>query len=473
MNYFKSLFRRQNPQVYQNLDGHLERTLTTKDFIGLGVGTIVSTSIFTLPGEVAAMHTGPAVIISFLLAAIVAGLVSFAYAEMSSAMPFAGSAYTWITVIFGELPGWVVGWALLAEYLMAGAFIASGISANLRALLASWSITFPAWCAHPLGVQGGLFDGVAILAIIITTVLLNAGAEHATRIENLLVILKVAAIMLFVFVGLQAVKMINFHPFIPAYRHTANGAFGGWQGIYAGTSMIFLSYIGFDSIAANSAEAKNPKRTMPRGIIGSLVIAAVFFIAVSFVLIGVMPYTKYHNSAEPIGMALRATGHSGVAVVVQTIAVIGMLTALIGITMAGSRLIYSFGRDGMLPSWLGKLNAKQQPRNALVTITTVMLIISAFFPFAFLSQLISAGTLIAFIMVAVAIYPLRHREGHDIPVPAFRMPFYPVLPTLATLAALVVFLGLGTSAKFFMLLWLVLGVSIYFLYSHQHSLNGK
>lgn len=171
-------------------------------------------------------------------------------------------------------------------------------------------------------------------------------------------ILKVFAILLFVVVGAFAIKKANFVPFIPKYRMTANGAFGGWQGIYSGVSMIFLSYIGFDSIAANSAEAINPQKTMPRGILGSLLIAVVLFVAVSLVLIGVMPYMKYANSAEPVGMALRAINHPYVAVVVQTIAVVGMFTALIGMTLAGSRLIYSFGRDGMLPKWLGKLDEK-------------------------------------------------------------------------------------------------------------------
>lgn len=203
----------------------------------------------------------------------------------------------------------------------------------------------------------------------------------------------------------------------------SDGTFGGWHGISAGASVLFLSCIGFDSIAANSAEAKKQRHTMPKEIIGSLGIVAVFFVAVSFVLIGGMPYTKYRSSAEPIGMALQLTGHGEGAIIVQTIAVVGLLPALIGVPMAGSRLIYSFGRDGMLPAGLGILNVKQQPHNALGTITAVMVIISALCPFTFLLQLISAGTLIAFIVVTAAIYPLRHREGRDIPVLALRIPF--------------------------------------------------
>ena len=331
MSFWKTITRKEDPRVYDNKDGHLVRSLKVRDFLALGVGTIVSTSIFTLPGEVAAMHTGPSVVISFLIAAIVAGLVAFAYAEMAAAMPFAGSAYSWINVVFGEFFGWVAGWALLAEYFIALAFVGSGLSANFRALFVPLGWKLPASLSNAFGTEGGVVDIVSVVVIILVALLISRGVSQAARVENLLVILKVFAILLFIVVGLTAIKASNFMPFIPQYHETANGAFGGWQGIYAGVSMIFLSYIGFDSIAANSAEAINPQKTMPRGILGSLVIAVVLFIAVSLVLIGVLPYQQYANSAEPVGLALRTAHHSGVATVVQTIAVLGMFTALIGI----------------------------------------------------------------------------------------------------------------------------------------------
>ena len=238
--------------------------------------------------------------------------------------------------------------------------------------------------------------------------------------------------------------------------------------------MIFLSYIGFDSIAANSAEAINPQKTMPRGILGSLAIAVTLFVGVSLVLIGIMPYQKYANSAEPVGLALRYAGHPIVAIVVQTIAVLGMFTALIGMSMAGSRLIYSFGRDGMLPKWLGKLNADRRPNNALWPLTVIGILLGAFFPFSMLSQLVSAGTLIAFMFVSLGIYKLRPREGKDIDDPSFKMPFYPVLPALGFLAALVVFLGLDYQAKLYAGIWFILGLLIYLGYGVHHSvLNNK
>lgn len=473
MSFWKTITRKEDPRVYANKDGHLVRSLKVRDVLALGVGTIVSTSIFTLPGEVAAMHTGPAVAISFLLAAVVAGLVAFSYAEMSAAMPFAGSAYSWINVVFGEFFGWIAGWALLAEYFIALAFVGSGLSANFRALIAPLGLKLPASLSNAFGTDGGIVDLVSVVVIALVAALISRGVSRAARVENVLVVLKVFAVLLFIVVGLTALHAANYVPFVPKYHETANGPFGGWQGIYAGVSMIFLSYIGFDSIAANSAEAVNPQKTMPRGILGSLAIAVVLFVAVSLVLVGMLPYSKYANSAEPVGLALRAAGHGGVATVVQTIAVVGMFTALIGMSMAGSRLIYSFGRDGMLPKWLGKLDESNRPNRALWTLTIVGILIGAFFPFAFLSQLISAGTLIAFMFVSIGIYPLRRREGKDINDPAFKVPLYPVLPALGFIASLMVFLGLDYQAKLYAGIWFVLGLVIYFVYGMKHSYLNK
>lgn len=473
VNLWKLMNRKEDPDIYQEKDGHLVRTLKVRDFLALGVGTIVSTSIFTLPGEVAALHTGPAVALSCVIASIVAGLVAFAYAEMAAAMPFAGSVYSWINVIFGEFWGWFSGWALLAEYLIGMAFISSGLSANLRALIAPLGWKLPAALANPLGINGGMFDLVALLAILLAAFLVSFGVSKASRVENVLVVVKVLAILLFVGVGLTVIKKANFIPFIPSYRAKAHGPFGGWQGIYAGVSMIYISFLGFDTIASNSAEAINPQKTMPRGIIGSLLIAVILFVAVSLVLVGMVPYHQYLNSAEPVGYALRKTGYGHIATIVQSVAILGMFTALIGLCMASSRLVYSFGRDGMIPKVLGKLNKEHRPANSLWTVAVIAIIISAFIPFSFLSQLVSAGTLIAFMFVSLGIYRLRPREGKDIVDPAFKMPWYPVLPFLAFLSSFVVFWGLNIQAKKYMLIWSLIGVFIYLIYGIRRSAMNK
>lgn len=470
----EKIFLKEDPNVYEDKDAHLVRSLRVRDFLALGVGTIVSTSIFTLPGVVAAEHAGPAVALSFLLAAIVAGLVAFAYAEMSAAMPFAGSAYSWINVVFGEFFGWIAGWALLAEYFIAVAFVASGLSANLRGLLQPLGLSMPRSLANAFGTDGGVVDLLAVVVMMLVAVLLAYGVSQAARVENILVVLKVLAIIVFIIVGATAIKGSNYVPFIPAYHENTDGtAFGGWQGIYAGVSMIFLAYIGFDSIAANAAEAKDPQKTMPRGILGSLAIAVVLFVAVALVLVGMFKYSAYANNAEPVGWALRQSGHGTVAAIVQGVAVLGMLTALIGMMLAGSRLIYSFGRDGMLPKWLGKLDDKKRPNHALVLLTVIGIIIGAFFPFAFLAQLISAGTLIAFMFVSLGMYALRPREGKDIAEPEFKMPWYPVLPALGFLGSLAIFLGLDIQAKMYAGIWFLIGLVIYFSYGIRHSYLQK
>lgn len=472
---FTRMLQKEDPSVYEDKDSHLKRVLGVKDFLALGVGTIVSTTIFTLPGVVAADHAGPAVALSCLGAAIVAGLVAFAYAEMAAAMPFAGSAYSWINVVFGEVFGWIAGWALLAEYFIAVAFVASGLSANLRGLLASFGLVVPNALANPLGHNGGVMDLIATVVILLVAWLLSRGVSEAARVENILVVLKVLAILAFIAIGLTAIHPSNYAPFIPAYHVDADGsAFGGWKGIYAGMSTIFLAYIGFDSIAANSAEAKNPEKTMPRGIIGSLIVAVILFMAVSLVLVGMFKYSAYAGNAEPVGWALRESGHRLAATVIESVAVIGMFTALIGMMMAGSRLLYSFGRDGMLPKTLGKLTAKKgQPNHALLVLTVIGVIIGALFPFDFLSQLISAGTLIAFMFVSLGIYRLRPREGKDIADPAFKMPWYPVMPALAFIGALIVFLGLDIQAKLYSGVWFVIGLIVYLVYGMHHSVLDK
>lgn len=469
-NVFAKMFRKEDPLVYQDKDSHLIRSLTTKDFLALGVGTIVSTSIFTLPGVVAAQHAGPAVALSFLCAAIVAGMVAFAYAEMAAAMPFAGSAYSWINVVFGEFWGWIAGWALLAEYFIAVAFVASGLSANFQGLISPLGFKLPATLSTAsTGSNGGLMDLFAIIVILLVTTLLSRGASQTARVENTLVVLKVIATLVFIFVGATAIKTKNYTPFIPKYHVNADGsAFGGWQGIYAGVSEIFLAYIGFDSIAANSAEAKNPQKTMPRGILGSLFIAVFLFVAVALVLVGMFRYSDYANNAEPVGWALRQSGHEIIATVVQAVAVVGMFTALIGMMLAGSRLLYSFGRDGLLPKALGKLS-NNLPNRALIVLTIIGIALGAFFPFTFLAQLISAGTLIAFMFVSIGIYALRPREGKDIPEPSFKMPLYPVLPALGFLGALAIFWGLDIQAKTYALGWFIFGMIIYFGYGMKHS----
>lgn len=285
--------------------------------------------------------------------------------------------------------------------------------------------------------------------------------------ENTIVAIKLIVVILFIVVGATAIRASNYVPFIPPHR--PGTTFGGISGIIAGTAQIFIAYVGFDAIAANSAEVKDPGKMMPRGLIGTLVIGTSFFILVSLVLVGMFKYSVYRNNAEPAAWALRHSGHYITANLLSVVAIIGIFAALIAIHLASSRLLYSFGRDGLLPAFLGVTNDRHLPLNALDVVTIAAIVIAGFLPFTFLANLVSAGTLVAFIMVSLAVYALRPREGQDLPVPKFKMPFYPVAPALSAVFSLVIFWGLNPDAKLLMVAWFLIGIIIYFVYGINHS----
>nr|WP_238476904.1 amino acid permease [Fructobacillus broussonetiae] len=465
-------FQKAKTEDFAKADSHLKKELGVKNILALGLGVVVSTAIFTLPGIVAANHAGPAVALSFLVAGVVAGLTAFAYAEFASVLPFAGSANSWISVVFGKLFGWIAGWALLAEYFIAVAFLASGWSANMKLFLSTFNLRLPDALANSfVAGNGGVVDFFCLAAIIVVGCLLFGGTRNTARVENTLVFLKLIVVVVFIVVGAMAVHPANYNHFIPA--NIPGTTFGGWQGIAAGASQIFLAYIGFDSIAANAAEAKNPQKTMPRGIIGSLVIGTVLFMAVSIVLVGMFHYTKYAGNAAPVAWALLHTGHPFISNMLSVVTLAGMFTAIIGMMLAGSRLVYAFGRDGMLPSFVGRVNKQGRPNTALVIVTVTAVLIGSIFSFEELAGLISAGTLVAFMMVTVGIYALRPREGKDLPKAAFKMPLYPVLPALGFVGSAYIFWSLDVQAKVYTAGWFVLGLIVYFAYGQKHSRLGQ
>lgn len=468
----KRLFLKQNPRVYEEKDAQLPPSLRTRDLIGLGTGMVVGTAIFTLPGIVAAEHTGPAVPLAFIVAAIGAGLSALAYAETSSVLPFAGSAFSWINVLFGEFFGWIAGWALLAEYFISVAFVASGWSAYMQGFLGSFGIKLPHALTGGFDPHTGSYiDILAAFAILIVGVLISRGVHQVSRIENIIVSVKLLVILMFIVVGVTAIHPQNYVPFLPA--HQPGTTFGGWQGILAGTAQIFIAYVGFDAIAANTAETINPQKTMPRGLIGTLLLGTGFFIAVSLVLVGMFKYSRYANNAEPAAWALRQSGHYITANLLSVVAIVGIFSALIAILLASSRLIYAFGRDGLLPKSLGQIDDKHVPNHALWMITFLAMILGSVFPFTFLATLVSAGTLVAFIFVSLGIYALRPREGVDLPEAQFKMPLYPVLPAISAIFSAVIFWGLNTDAKILMVGWFVIGLLIYFIYGIRHSIINK
>lgn len=465
-NLFSKMRRREDPRNYADKDGHLKPVLGLREMIAMGVGTVVGAGIFTMPGIVAADYAGPAVVISFIIAAIIAGLSALAYSEFASALPFAGSIYTWSNVIFGEFVGWIAGWAVLAEYLIAMALVSSSWSSYFQGFLSSFGVTLPKQLTASLSFGSGTwFDLFGALALIVVGHLVSRGIKGAARVENWLVIGKIAVIILFIVVGATAIQVQNWVPFVP--KHVPGTDFGGMHGIMMGAAQVFFAYIGFDTIAANSAEVKDAQKTMPRAIIGTLVIATILFIGVAAVLTGMFHYDKFAGNAEPAAWALRESGHLFTANLLSVVALVGIFSGLIALMIGGSRLVYSFGRDGLMPASFAKLDSRGLPKNATMVLTIVAVILGAIFPVGMLANLVSAGTLIAFIVAAVGVLKLRKRT--DIDHSGYKMPWYPVLPIIAAIASLGLFISLNKSALLLTLGWLIIGVIIYVLYGAKHS----
>ena len=466
LNLWQKMVRRENPSNYADKDGKLQPILGKKEMIAMGIGTVVGAGVFTMPGIVAAEYAGPAVVISFIIAALIAGLSALAYSELASAMPFAGSIYSWANVIFGEFVGWVAGWAILAEYLIALALVSSAWSSYFQGFLASFGFELPKFFQASFNLaQGTGFDLFGALAILAVGILASRGMRNIARIENWLVVGKIVVIIIFIVVGATAIQVNNWLPFIP--HHQAGTHFGGLTGIIAGATQIFFSYIGFDTIAANSAEVKNPQKTMPQAIVGTLVIATALFVGVAAILTGMYPYEKFADNAEPAAWALRESGHLFTANLLSVVALVGMFSGLVALLIGGSRLVYSFSRDGLMPRRFARLDWTGLPKVATIVITIIAIVLGGIFPIGMLANLVSAGTLIAFIVAGLAVLKLRHRS--DIDHSGYKMPYYPVLPILAALAAFLLLCSLNISAIFLTLGWLGIGVLVYLFYGSRHS----
>lgn len=462
MQLWQRMFKKESLTAYLKSDEHFAKTLTAKDLIGLGIGAVIGTGIFILPGTVAATTAGPGVVFSFIIAAIVSGLVAMAYSETASAMPVAGSAYSYGNVIFGEVVGWALGWALILEYALGVAAVSTGWSAYFANLIAPVFKLPTALSGAYNPAQGTYVNLVAVIIVLLIGLMLRGGMKESKRIQNAMVLLKVAIIIIFIVVGFFFIKSSNLMPVIPARMH---GAFGV-QGVLAGTSMVFFAFLGFDALSASAAEVKNPKRDMPIGIIGTLIIAAILYGLVAFVLTGMVHYTKL-NVADPAAFALQQVGQNWAALIITIGALIGMFTMMTTMLYASSRLIYAVGRDGLLPGNLGKLNQKGEPNRALGIATIVVAFFGGMVPLDKLVDLVNMGTLLAFMVVSLGILPLRKRA--DVKQDGYKMPGYPVLPILSAVFTFFLITQLHVETLIAAAIWFVLGLILYLTYGIKHS----
>jgi APA family basic amino acid/polyamine antiporter len=425
----------------------LRRTLGRTDLIVLGIGAVIGSGIFVMPGIVASTVAGPAVVISLLIAAVAAMLAGLCYAEFSSLTPVSGSAYTYAYATLGELCAWLIGWGLILEYTLGSATLAIGWGAYVMAFVERTTHM------HTTALQ---LHFAAIFATAAATAILCLGIRRSAYATAVFVLIKLAVIMLFVFFGALFIDPQNWHPFVPAAK--APGVFG-WGGVFSGASIMFVAYIGFDAFTTAAQEAKDPKSDEPAGVLGSLGISAVIYAAVALVLVGLVPY-NHLKLDNPMGEAIHATGVKWVGIAVELGAIAGLSSVLIVLLLAQARILLAMSRDGLLPKALSAVRPDTGvPFVGTIVTGVVVAILSTMRTVEWISMVISIGTFMAFMIVCIGIPILRHTHP-DLPRP-FRVPGSPALPLLGALACLSLVLALPPHTWALAGGWFLIGLVIY------------
>ncbi len=457
-----NLFRKKSIQALiqeaGQKEGKLKKDLGAFDLSMLGIGAIIGTGIFVLTGVAAAEHAGPALIISFILSGLACVFAALCYAEFASTVPVSGSAYTYSYATFGELIAWILGWDLILEYGLASSAVASGWSGYFQGLIAGFGIHLPKALTSAYDPANGTYiDVPAIAIVLIITLLLTQGVKKSARFNSIMVIIKLAVVLLFIGVGVWYVKPANWTPFMPF----------GFSGVATGAATVFFAYIGFDAVSTAAEEVKNPQKNMPIGIIASLLVCTILYIAVSAILTGIVPYQKL-DVKNPVAFALTYIQQDWVAGFISLGAIAGITTVLLVMLYGQTRLFYAISRDGLLPKVFSKVDQKKQTPvfNSWITCLLVS-IFAGLVPLNKLAHLVNMGTLFAFMTVAVGILYLRKND--QAPKTGFRVPFVPYIPILAFLFCGYLVLQLPLESWLSFGIWLVIGLGVYFTYGRRHS----
>lgn len=439
----------------------LHRSLGALDVVLLGVGVIIGTGIFVLTGLAAAKYAGPALMLSFVIASVTCAFVSLAYAELASMVPISGSAYTYTYASLGEFIAWLVGWNLILEYTVGASAVAGGWSAYLVGLLKSGGVELPKVLVS-VPADGGIVNLPAMLITLFLTYLLVLGIKTSTTINKILVAVKFVAIFTFLLLAGPKVDVTNWTPFMPF----------GFAGVSAGAAVIFFAYLGFDAVATAAEETRNPKRDMPIGIIGSLAICTILYIAVSGVMTGVVPYSELDN-AEPVAYVLRSIGYNFGSAIVGTGAIAGLTTVLLVMIYAQTRAFFAMSRDGLIPASICKVHPKYgTPHIITMIVGGSIAIISGFTPIHIVAEMCSSGTLFAFVIASIGVVVMRRRYPEA--ERPFKCPAVNVIAGLAIISCVYVMSNLSamTLERFF--IWSIIGTIIYFVYGYSNSkLNTK
>jgi APA family basic amino acid/polyamine antiporter len=452
----------------------LRRVLGPLNLTALGIGSVIGTGIFVLTGTAASQNAGPALVISMIIAAVACAFAGLCYAELASMIPVAGSAYTYAYASSGEFVAWIIGWDLILEYALSGATVAVGWSGYLVSFLRDLGIAFPpaltvapnaTAVAADGSVVAGIFNLPAAAIVLLVTALLVIGIRQSANTNTALVVLKTAVLILFVVLGAAYVRRENLVPFIPPNT----GEFGhfGVSGVFRGAAIMFFAYVGFDAVSTAAQEARNPQRDMPIGILVSLFICTVIYIAVAIVLIGIVPYRRL-NVADPIAIGIDATGLTWFSPVVKVSALFGLFSTILVQLLGQTRIFFSMSRDGLLPPLFGKVHPRfRTPHLSTLLTGSAMAIAAGLLPLGVLSQLVSIGSLLAFLLVCIGVLLLR-KTAPAVERP-FRVPWVPWVPILGGVSCLAQMVSLPWSTWERLLVWLVLGWAIYFLYSRRHA----
>ena len=441
----------------------LKKELGALDLTMLGVGAIIGTGIFVLTGVAAAEHAGPALVLSFILSGLACVFAALCYAEFASTVPVSGSAYTYSYAAFGELIAWILGWDLILEYGVAASAVAVGWSGYFQGLLAGFGIELPKALTNAYDPEKGTFiDLPAILIVLFITFLLTRGIKKSARFNAVMVVIKVAVILLFLAVGVWYVKPENWTPFMPY----------GFSGVAAGAATVFFAYIGFDAVSTAAEEVKNPQRNMPIGIIASLLICTLLYIAVSLVLTGIVPYDQL-GVKNPVAFALEYIQQDWVAGFISLGAITGITTVLLVMMYGQTRLFYAISRDGLLPKVFSRVSPVRQVPFVNTWVTGLLVsFFAGVVPLNKLAELTNIGTLFAFIVVSAGVLVLRKTQP-DLKR-AFKTPLVPLVPLLAIAFCSYLVLQLPLTTWISFVTWLLIGLVIYFIYGRKHStLNEK